>query len=132
MDDAEVRGALRARRRSHEDSSLGCIGGFGDLSLVFRRLESPVPGLCAFLNQVVNQTNTVSFVNGQRLVFAISVKRHVRKLREFGAAGIHSDFAAGMPNPQLAAAMCRRQRDDKRPEHSISLLSVPVRKKKAV
>ena len=35
-------------------------------------------------------------------MFAVSVKRHVRKLGEFGATGIHSDFATGMPNPQLA------------------------------
>ena len=64
-------------------------------------------------------------------MFAVSVKRHVRKLGEFGATGIHSDFATGMPNPQLADAM-RRSNVTTSVPNMPSVFSVSRFEKKAV
>src|SRR6187399_1775420 len=79
---------------------------FSDLSFIFWCPEDFLPGLTAFLNEVVNQTYTVSFLNGQRFMFTVRKKRYITKIREVRAAGVYGNFASIVTNPQFAAAIC--------------------------
>ena len=123
----DLRRRLRCSQRAFEDR-----GAFRNRGFVLRRLELPALALPGFLNEVVNQANAVAGPDRQRLVFAVGIERGVGKLGEFGGTRIYGDFAARMPNPQFAAAMRRRQRDDQSAEHPVGLLRVPMRQKETL
>lgn len=95
------------------------------------RLQQALSGLPLFLNEVVDQANTVALHYRQRFMFAVRVKRRERNLRRVTRVGFDGDFAAAMPDAEGSAAIERWKRHYQGPEHPGNLLRVPVRKKES-